>query len=376
MYSLLIENRLMLYGMIAAIFIIINLSAILLIKYLLPWQAMRVMRKCKIHLKNRRVIPLLNLMGQLVLSLSGSITRGVPLVTDIIPVGITPSKLMTITASAEAGIKHPLAEAIIEWVEDKDIALLEAAAVNAVPGKGVEALINHQEIRVGTAAFLQEQDVNIPAEILTRADQLASKGNFISFVSIGNFCRGFIVFSDRVRDTAPGAVRALPEFGISTSILTSTVRSTARNLAKQTGIMVVRPELNAMEKAKEFMVLKTKNSLIGAIGTTKNSAVLMQYADISFTLSTSDEALKEESDVYIDSVDFGNILSAVDIARYTYGKRKTGLIITVLSNLLLGAVTSYLVAEPALPFFAPVLPILTGTVALVSIIANQLTYKY
>ena len=154
------------------------------------------------------------------------------------------------------------------------------------------------------------------------------------------------------------------------------MRSTARNLAKQTGITVVRPELNAMEKTKEFMVLKTKNSLIGAIGTTKNSAVLMQYADISFTLSTSDEALKEESDVYIDSVDFGNILSAVDIARYTYGKRKTGLIITVFSNLLLGAVTSYLVAEPALPFFAPVLPILTGTIALVSIIANQLTYKY
>lgn len=376
MYDLLLENRLMLYGLIAAIFIVVNLSALLLIKFILPWQGMRVMRKFKIYPKSKKVLPLLKLMGQVIVSLSGSVTKGVPTVTDIIPTGTTPSKLMAIAASAEAGVHHPLAEAVLEWADDKQLPLMEAATTNAVPGKGVEALINHQAIRVGTAAFLKEHDVKVPAEIFTKADQIASKGNIVSFVSIDQYCRGFIVFTDHLRPTVPGAVRSLLEYGVTTSIFTSAVGPTARNLAKQAGIPTVRAEIDAMEKAKEFLVLKTTDSLVGAIATTNNSAVLAQTADISFALSVTEEQLKEDCDVYIDSVDFGNILSAIDIARYTSGKRKTGLILVVLFNLILGAITSYLVAEATLPFFAPVLPVVTGVLALIGLIANQVTYNY
>jgi len=376
MYDLLMENRLMLYGLVAAVFIVVNFAAMLLIKYILPWQGMRVMRRCKIHPKSRKVLPLLNLLGQVVLSLTGAVTKGLPVVTDIIPVGTTPSKLMALAASAEANVNHPIAEAIQEWAEEKDLPLSEAAAVNIMPGKGVEALINHQEIRVGTAAFLKEHGVKVPAEILTRADQLAAKGNIVTLVSIDSYCRGFIVFTDPVRPTVPGAVRALTEYGVSLSIITSVIGSTARALAKQVGITAVRAELGELEKAKEFLVLKTKDSLVGAVATTRNSAILSQTADISFALSVTDEQLKETADVYIDSVDFGNILSAIDIAKYTHDKRKTGLILVVLFNLILGAVTSYLVAETTLPFFAPVLPVLVGVLALIGLIANQVTYKY
>ena len=376
MYDLLLENRLILYCMVAAIFLVVNLIALLLIKYLLPWQGMRVMRKFKIRPKSRRILPLLNLMGQLIVSLSGSVVKGVPIVSDISPTGTTPSKLLVLAASAEAGVKHPLAEAILEWADDKQLSLMEASATNAVPGKGVEALINHQEIRVGTAAFLKDHGVKISAEILTKADQLAAKGHIIAFVSIDSYCRGFIVFTDNIRETVPGAVRALDEYGVSVGIFTSTVGSTARYIARQAGIPTVKAELSSMEKAKEFIVLKTKDSLVGAIATTRNSVVLAQSADISFALSISEEHLKNDCDVYIDSVDFGNILSAIDISRYTYSKRKNGIILVVLFNLILGAITSYLVAETTLPFFAPILPILAGILALIGIIANQLTFNY
>ena len=124
MYDLLLENKLILYCMIAAIFLVVNLIALLLVKYLLPWQGMRVMRKFKIRPKSRRILPLLNLMGQLIVSLSGSVIKGVPIVSDIIPTGTTPSQLLALAASAEAGVKHPLAEAILEWADDKQLSLM------------------------------------------------------------------------------------------------------------------------------------------------------------------------------------------------------------------------------------------------------------
>ncbi|HAF31885.1 MAG TPA: hypothetical protein DCG76_02835 [Anaerovibrio sp.] len=376
MFDMFLENRIVFYGMIAGIFIIVNGLAYLLLKFILPWQAMRTLKKFKINAKNRKLLPLLNLTGQLVMGLSGAVTKGVPMVYDIIPAGIAPSKMMTFAASAEAGVQHPLADAIAEWADEKHLELSEASASNVVPGKGVEALINHQEVRVGTAAFLQDHDVKIPAEILTRADQLAGKGNVVSFVSIGGFCRGFIVFSDALRPTVPGAVQTLRDYGISTVIITSAAGSTARNIARQAGINNVNAEMDTMEKAKKITIMKTSDSLIGAVATTSNTQVLAQAADISFALSITDQALKEQCDVYVDSVDFGNIMSAVDIAKYTYSKRKTGIIVTVLFNLVLGAITSYIVAESALPFFAPVLPILAGVLFLIGIIANQFTYSY
>jgi len=376
MFDYFLENRLVLYGMIAGIFIIVNLLAYLLLKLILPWQAMRTLKKYKLHVKNRHKLPLLNLTGQLVMGLSGAVTKGVPFVYDIIPAGIAPSKLMTFAASAEAGIDHPLAGAIAEWAEEKQLEPWAASANNAVPGKGVEALINHQEVRVGTASFLQEHGVKIPAEILTRADQLAGKGNVVAFVSISGFCRGFIVFGDYLRPTVPGAVKLLKDYGISTTIITSAAGSTARNLGRQAGISNIYSELNAMEKAKKITIMKTTASLIGAVATTYNSHVLAQSADISFALSISDEAIKEQCDVYVDSVDFGNIMSGVDIARYTYSKRKTGILVTVLFNLVLGAITSYIVAETALPFFAPVMPVMAGVLFLLGLLANQVTYNY
>ncbi|ORU01472.1 Copper, lead, cadmium, zinc and mercury transporting ATPase [Anaerovibrio sp. JC8] len=376
MFDMLLENRLIFYGMIVGIFILINFVAYILLKFILPWQAMRTLRRFNIHARSRKLLPLLHLTGQLVMGLSGAVTKGVPVIYDIIPAGIAPSKLMTFAASAEAGVKHPLAEAVAEWADEKRLELSEASASNIVPGKGVEALINHQEVRVGTAAFLQDHDVKIPAEILTKADQMAGKGNVVSFVSIGGFCRGFIVFSDALRPTVPGAVQTLREYGISTSIMTSAAGSTARNIARQAGISNVQAELDTMEKAKKITIMKNTDSLIGAVATTRNTHVLAQSADISFALSVTDESIKEQCDIYVDSVDFGNIMSAVDIAKYTYSKRKTGIIVTVLFNLVLGAITSYIVAEPALPFFAPVLPILAGVLFLIGILANQFTYNY
>ncbi|WP_027405765.1 HAD family hydrolase [Anaerovibrio sp. RM50] len=376
MFDIFLENRWAFYGLIAGIFLLVNAVAYLLLKYILPWQAMRTLKKFNIHARSRKLLPVLNLTGQLVMGLSGAVTKGVPMIYDIIPAGIAPSKLMTFAAAAEAGIKHPLAEAIAEWADEKRLELPEASASNMVPGKGVEALINHQEVRVGTAAFLQDHDVKISAEILTRADQLAGKGNVVSFVSISGYCRGFIVFSDALRPTVPGAVQTLRDYGISTLIMTSAAGSTARNIARQAGINNVSAELDTMEKAKKITIMKTSDSLIGAVATTSNTQVLAQSADISFALSITDESIKDQCDVYVDSVDFGNIMSAVDIAQYTYGKRKTGIIVTVLFNLVLGAVTSYIVAEASLPFFAPVLPILAGVLFLIGIIANQFTYNY
>lgn len=370
------DSLAMLFVIIGAIFAITNLLAWLLYKLILPWQAVRTMRKYGIIPKQKKLLSIIAQLDELILNVSGTVTRGIPIISDIIPVGIAPLKLLAIAASAEKGVHHPLAEAIVDRAKEKELPLEESAAINFVPGKGVEALINHQAIRLGTAKFLEEHDIKVEAELFTKADQLASKGKIVVFISIGNFCRGFITFIDPVRETAPGAVIALKEREITPIILTSMVGSTARNKARQAEITQVKAEMDVMKKVREILVMKTKGTIVGVTVANKQSDSLVQMSDISFALGNATESARKMAQVIIAEKDFGLIATAKDIAQYTRSKQRNSFIIAVAFNLLLAGAAVFLLQLERLPYFAPILPILIGLLFLVGLLWNQLTFDY
>lgn len=373
---ILVDSTIMLFAMIGAIFIIVNLVALILKKLICPWQAVRTMRRYGIIPKKKSLIPAIAQLDELVLNVSGTLTRGFPIISDIVPVGIAPSRLLSIAAAAEAGIHHPIAEAIADKAKEKDLVIEEAATNNFVPGKGVEALINHQAIRIGTAKFLEEHDIKVEAELFTKADQLASKGKIIAFISIGNFCRGFMAFIDPLMSTAPGAVIALKEREINPVVITSMVGSTARNKAKQADISQVKAEMDSMEKAREILVMKTKGTVVGITAANKSADSMIQTADISFALGNSTESAREMADIIIAEKDFGLVATAKDIAQYTKGKQRVCAIMTIAFNVLLISSVVFLLQLTSIPYFAPILPILVGALSLLGMIWNQISYSY
>ncbi|MGM9539644.1 HAD family hydrolase [Anaerovibrio sp.] len=360
----------------AVVILLFNCLWAFLDRLLLPWQTKRLLKKWKIEVKNLRVLPLLTQLKELAVNLSGTISYGAPAVTDIFPNGISSARLLALAAAIEKGIDHPVAEAIVEEACVRGLALPDVSASNPVPGKGVEALMNRQSLSLGSAAFLQEQNIDIPAELFTKADQLAYKGQIIVFVAIGKFCRGFITLHDKLKRSVPGDISFLREMGIKTTILTGANRSTAKSYSRPSTIDQIRSELDSMGKAKELLLMQTGGQVIGAAGRTMKFEGAIKSAQLSFALEYADEAVKTMADVLIHTNSLGTIATAKGICRVAEGKKKTGRLICIACNLLVILSVVFLLNLASLPAYGSLLPILLGVFAAILLIMNQIPLQY
>lgn len=370
------DNPIRLYLITAVVMLLFNCLWAFLDRILLPWQAKRLLKKWKIGLKDTGKLPLLAQLRELAVNLSGTISYGAPAVTDIFPNGISSARLLALAAAIEKGIDHPIAEAIVDEACVRGLAMPDVSASNPVPGKGVEALMNRQSLTLGSAAFLQEQNIDIPAELFTKADQLAYKGQIIVFVSIGKFCRGFITLQDKLKRSVPGDISFLREMGIRTTILTGANRSTAKSYSRASTIDQIKSELDSMDKAKEMLLMQTGGHVIGAAGRTMKFEGAIRSAQLSFALEYADEAVKNMADVLIHTNSLGTIATAKGICRVAHGKKKTGRLICIACNLLVLLSIVFLLNLTSLPAYGSLLPMLLGLFAAIMLLINQIPLQY
>ena len=370
------DNPVRLYLIAAVVMLLFNCLWAFLDRILLPWQAKRLLKKWKITLRHTGKLPLLAQLKELAVNLSGTISYGAPAVTDIFPNGISSSRLLALAAAIEKGIDHPIAEAIVEEASVRGLALPDVSASNAVPGKGAEALMNRQALSLGSAKFLQEQNIEIPAELFTKADQLAYKGQIIVFVAIGKFCRGFITLHDKIKRSVPGDISFLREMGITTTLLTGANRSTAKSYGKPASIHQIRSELDSMGKAKELLLMQTGGHVIGAAGRTMKFDGPIKSSQLSFALEYADEAVKNLADVLIHTNSLGTIATAKGICRVVMGKKKTGRIIAIACNLLVVLSVVFLLNLASLPAYGSLLPIIIGLFSAALLLLNQIPLQY
>lgn len=375
-YLLLEGQPFRIYIIFAAILVIFNLLNLGLQKILFPWQVRHLLRKWKIVLKNRQKLPLLSQLQELVVNLSGTISYGVPQVTDIYPNGISSARLLALAAAIETGIHHPIAEAIVEEAHVRGLELPEVSTSNPVNGRGAEALMNRQTLSVGSADFFQEQDIDIPAEIYTKADQLAYKGQIIVFVAIGKFCRGFITLQDKLKRSIPGDISFLQETGIKVTIMSGSNRSTAKSYLKASGADVLRSQLSNLEKAKEMLLKQATGQVVAAAGRTSKFEGALRSCDISFALEYAQQSVKDMADVLIHTNSIGTIATAKNIAIMVKKRQRTSWIIALLVNVLLLFSLLFLCSLDSMPNYGGLVLIGLSLVGFVVLVANQIPLRY
>lgn len=375
-YILAADAATQLYMAAAASFIILNLFSLFLLQVLLPWQTKRLLKKWKIVLRSTKKLPFLRQLQQLVLNLSGTITYGVPAVTDIYPNGISSARLLALAAAIEKNSPHPVAEAIKEEAAVRGLELPELSAYTSIPGRGAEALMNRQTLSAGSAAFFKEQNIDIEAEIFTKADQLAYKGQIIVFVAVGKYCRGFITLEDKVKRSIPGDISFLRDMGIEPIVFTGCNRTTAKSYVKPSGIDTIRSELTSMDKAKEMLLLQTGGNAVGAAGRTGKFEGALQSAPITFALEYADARVKGLADVLIHTNSLATIATAKGISRMAYGRKKTGVFICLTANLLLILALAFIGHLGTIPMYGAFIPLIISLLGAIIMLLNQFPLRY
>ena len=229
---------------------------------------------------------------------NGTLTEGSVFISALVPEGMTQGSLLALAASAEREATHPYAHALYDTAVQRGLHLQRHSAAHETESFGVEALIARTPVRVGKKEWLQEENIEISAALLTRADQLATSGQTPLFVSSSKYARGIIAVRDDVRAEVRRALNALKERGLSLILLTGETKRLANATAKELRISEVRSDLTGTDKAREIRLLQSRGSVVAMVGDPMADQAALRAADISIGCPSSFEkpSLVQEED--------------------------------------------------------------------------------
>ncbi|MDT3995938.1 heavy metal translocating P-type ATPase [Mammaliicoccus fleurettii] len=259
-------------------------------------------------------------LNAIVLDKTGTITKGKPEVTDFTG-DIETLKLL---ASAEKGSEHPLAEAIVAYATEQDITLADVDDFDAIPGYGIRALINSENVLVGNRKLMSQNgiDTNIFDEDLSK---LETEGKTAMLVAVGGVFKGIVAVADTIKENAPEAIKMLHDEGLEVIMLTGDNERTAQAIAKQVGIHNVISEVLPEEKADKIKAIQNTGKKVAMVGDGVNDAPALAIADIGIAIGTGTEVAIEAADVTILGGELLLIPKAIKISHATIKNIKQNL---------------------------------------------------
>jgi len=248
---------------------------------------------------------------------TGTLTVGSPVVTDIVPVPpFTGDEVLRLAASAERNSEHPLAEAVVKAASAKGLALLEVSDFSAMPGHGVEAILDGKRHLVGNLALMRGRDLPLDG-IATVAEQLWEQGRTVLFLAVGGQVAGVIALADTLKPEAKEVVRVLHKMGIEVAMLTGDNFRAANAIAREAGIDRVLAEVLPENKAMELQRLRDEGKVVAMVGDGINDAPALAQADVGVAIGTGTDIAVEAGDIVLVSGDLRGVVTAVSLSRRT-----------------------------------------------------------
>jgi len=255
---------------------------------------------------------------------TGTITKGKPGVTDVVPLnGAKSEDVLRLAASVERGSEHPLGRAIVEAAEKQGISLLEPKGFKAVAGKGVRAKLDGMEALVGSRKLVAE--VGTDGRLEDEVTRLEQEAKTAMLVATDGRIVGVIAVADTLKEDSARAIRELETMGVQTAMITGDNRRTAEAIAKKVGISRVLAEVLPDGKVDEIKRLQNEVGLVAMVGDGINDAPALTQANVGIAIGTGTDIAIEASDVTLVSGNLSGVASAIKLSRATFRKIKQNL---------------------------------------------------
>ena len=258
-----------------------------------------------------------NLRGidTVVLDKTGTITKGKPVVTDVVPAeGTSKKALLKLAATLEANSEHPLAEAIMDHTRELGIVPREASGFAAVPGKGVTAQEGANKVAAGNAKLMAELGVAVDDAVL---EAFAHDGKTpLMFAKNGELV-GTIAVADEVKPTSKAAIEALRRLGVQAVMLTGDNRTTAEAIGRGVGLSgdAVIADVLPADKERHVRELQDKGHKVAMVGDGINDSPALARADVGLAIGAGADIAKEGADVILMHSDLLDVGRAIELSR-------------------------------------------------------------
>ena len=247
---------------------------------------------------------------------TGTITKGEPQVTDLVPAdGISEEELLTYAYALEKKSEHPLAKAILAKAEERQITAREVSDFQALPGNGLRAVLDNEVLTGGSMKYISNQ-ISIAPELILQAEKLAGEGKTPLLFTKNNKLIGMIAVADVMKEDSPQAVKELQNMGIRVVMLTGDNERTAKAIGAQAGVDEV--IAGVLPDGKESVIRSLKEQgRVAMVGDGINDAPALTRADIGIAIGAGTDVAIDAADVVLMKSRLSDVPAAIRLSRAT-----------------------------------------------------------
>lgn len=249
-----------------------------------------------------------------VLDKTGTITQGKPLVTDITTTLPNESDFVRIAAALEQGSEHPLAEAVLTYAKEQNIAAATPELFQSLPGKGVQAKIKGQYYYAGNRRLMDEKNISL-AQWDEALEHLATAGKTPLIFSDETQVIGIIGAADIVKPTSRQAIQQLKEMGVQVVMLTGDNARTAAAIQQQLNLDEVIAEVLPQDKEQQIAALQAQGKTVAMVGDGVNDAPALARADVGLAIGAGTDVALESADIVLMKNDLLDVVTAIQLSK-------------------------------------------------------------
>jgi P-type Cu+ transporter len=330
--------------------------------------------KSGILIKSGEALEVIHKVNTIIFDKTGTITKGKPEVTDFYSIN-DKNKLLQLLGSAEKGSEHILGQAIVKYIENLNIDILDLSSFESITGKGIKAIVDNKKVIVGNKKIMEEN--NIDFKILEENYiNLSKQGKTVMYIAIDNVIEGVIAVSDNVKDTSKEAIEELSNLGIECLMITGDNNASANYIANQVGIDKVISEVMPEDKLNEVLKNKENKKIVAMVGDGINDAPAMQAADVGIAVSSGTDVTLESADIILINNDIRDILSLIKISKTTIRNIKQNLFWAFFYNVIGIVIATGILYIFGGPLLNPIFAAAAMSFSSISVLLNALRLKY
>ena len=326
-----------------------------------------------ILIKGGEVLENAHKINTVVFDNTGTITEGIPVVTDIKTNGINENDLLLYAAAAEKLSEHPLGDSIVKEANSRNITIPEAENFESISGMGIKAVVNGKQIIIGNEKMMNEY--KIKDDFISQITTFANQGKTAVICAVDGKAAGIIAISDQIKETSRSAVSKLENKGINTVMLTGDNKQTALTIAGYAGIKNVIYEVLPEDKAAEIKKIQEIGKITALVGDGINDAPALAQSDVGIAIGSGTDIAIESADIVLMNGSLEGVNTAIKLSHATIRNIKQNLFWAFGYNILGIPIAMGLLHIFGGPLLNPMIAAAAMSLSSVSVLSNALRLR-
>jgi Cu+-exporting ATPase len=329
-----------------------------------------VAAKAGILIKDAEALEIAHSVTMVAFDKTGTLTEGKPSLSKLVSTEWPEEEVLKLLASIQSGSEHPLAKAVIDEANKRNLSFEHASSVKAIAGKGLEAEVQGMTYLLGSKRMLSDLGLN-DSTVYEAAMKRESEGETVSFLikKSNNEVLAFVSFKDTIKPSAFETIKKLKELGIKTMMLTGDNKGSARLVAQSLDIDTFEAEILPQDKSAIIQKVKDMGEIVAMVGDGINDAPALATAHVGIAMATGTDVAMHSSGITLMRGNPLLIPDAISVSRKTYTKIKQNLFWAFIYNVI-G------IPLAAFGYLSPVIAGAAMAFSSVSVVTNSLLLRY